>query len=255
MGLAEQAVERERKLRAENISSGKEHQEAEAAYRMAVQQLKTLGFADEQLKTIAREPDQATLEIRAPFAGEIIERNAVRGTLVEAGRPLFALADLSEMWAALHIPESQLTRLRVGQAVELRVHAIPLRRFRGTLTWIGARVDERTRMGQARAAVANPEGLLRAGLFARAQVVTATSDRAVLVPHSAVQTHGGKSLVFLKAEEDLYEARCVRVGAMKQDQLVILEGLSADDRVVVARSYALKSEMLKSRLGAGCSEE
>lgn len=255
MALAEQTVERERKLHADKISSGKDHQEAEAAYRMAVQQLKTLGFSDEQLKTIARQPDQATLEIRAPFAGEIIERAAVRGALIEAGKPLFALVNLSEMWATLNIPESQLTRLRVGQAVELRVDAIPMRQFRGTLTWIAARVDDRTRMAQARAVIANPDGALRAGVFARARIVTAASDRAVVIPQSAVQTHEGKSLVFLKVEDDLYEARCVRVGARQNGQLEILAGLSADDRVVVARSYALKSEMLKSRLGAGCCEE
>lgn len=255
MVLAGQTLERERKLRAEKISSEKDFQEAEVAHRMAVQQLTTLGFSDEQLRTLAAKPDEATLEIRAPFAGEIIQRHAVRGALVETGKPLFTVADLSEMWATLNIPESQLARLRVGQTVELNVEAIPTQTFRGSLTWIAAQVDDRTRMAQARVVVANPDGVLRAHTFARARILTSSSDNAVVVSQSAVQTLDGKSLVFVKLEDDLYEARCVRLGANQNGQREVLAGLRADDRVVVAHSYAIKSEMLKARLGAGCCAE
>ena len=91
------------------------------------------------------------MEVRAPFAGEIVERTAVRGALVEAGKSLFTLADRSVMWAMLNISESALAWVRVGQEVELQVDSLPNRKFLGKLTWIGAEVDERSRMARARA--------------------------------------------------------------------------------------------------------
>ena len=77
---------------------------------------------------------------------------------MEAGKSLFTLADRSTMWAMLNIPETALARVKVGQAVELRVEALPGQTFKGKLTWIAAEVDERSRMARARAEVPNPDG-------------------------------------------------------------------------------------------------
>ena len=54
------------------------------------------------------------MEVRAPFAGEIVERMAVRGALVEAGKPLFTLVDHSTVWAMLQVPEATLARVKIG---------------------------------------------------------------------------------------------------------------------------------------------
>ena len=141
------------------MTSEKDLQEAEADHRAACQQLRTLGFTEEQIDALEAKPqEQVLMEVRAPFAGEIVERTAVRGALVEAGKPLFTLADRSTMWAMLNMPESALARVKVGQAVELRVDSLPGQMFTGKLTWIGAAVDERTRMARARAEFANPDG-------------------------------------------------------------------------------------------------
>ena len=243
--LARQTFERERKLRTERISSEKDLQEAEAAYQAAHQQLKTLGIDEAPT-------DTAVLELRAPFAGEIIERNAVRGALVEPGKLLFTLADRSIMWAMLNIPEKHLTRVRVGQEVEFTIEALPGQTFAGKLTWIAAQVDERTRMAQARAELANPDGILRAQMFARARILTGNSEQAVIVPQSAVQQLDGRLLVFVKLTDDLYEARAVRVGAKHDGRVAIAEGVRAEDTVVVTGGYIAKSQLLISRLGAGC---
>lgn len=251
--LAKQTLDRERKLRADRISSEKDLQESEAAYQAAYQHLKTLGFEDAQIDALAQNPKEAAvLRLRAPFGGEIVERNAVRGSLVEMGKPLFTLADRSTMWAMLNIPEKNLAHVRVGQQVEFNVESLPGKTFGGKLTWIAAQVDERTRMAKARAEIANPDGVLKAQMFAQARILTHESDKAVVVPQSAVQQLDGKPFVFVKIEADLYEARPVRIGARHNGDLEILAGVRAEDSVVVARSFIVKSELLKSRLGAGC---
>jgi len=103
--LSHQTLERERKLWAERVSSEKDLQQAEADHRAACQQLRTQGFTEDQIDLLGRLPqEQVLMEVRAPFAGEIVERNAVRGTLVEAGKSLFTLADRSTMWADAQYP-------------------------------------------------------------------------------------------------------------------------------------------------------
>ena len=127
------------------------------------------------------------MEVRAPFAGEIVERVAVRGSLVDAGKPLFTLVDHSTVWAMLQVPEATLARVKVGQAVELRVDSLPGTVLLGKLTWIGPAVDERTRMARARAEFANPERLLKDKMFATARILTRQAEGAMLVPTSVAQ--------------------------------------------------------------------
>ena len=253
--LSHQTLDRERKLRADRVSSEKDLQQAEADHRGACQQLRTLGFTEEQIDTLGGKPhEQVLMEVRAPFAGEIVERSAVRGALVEAGKPLFTLADRSVMWAMLNIPESALARVKVGQTVELKVESLPGQTFTGKLTWIGAEVDERTRMARARAEVPNPDGLLKARMFARARIVVRSAEGAVLVPSSAIYALEGKPFIFVKLTDDLFEARAVSIGVKFDGQLEVLAGLKPQEVVVVRHGFALKSQCLSSRMGAGCAD-
>jgi membrane fusion protein, heavy metal efflux system len=253
--LSHQTLDRERKLRAERVSSEKDLQQAEADHRSACQHLRTLGFTEEQIDVLGGKPqDQILMEVRAPFAGEIVERSAVRGALVEAGKSLFTLADRSTMWAMLNIPESALARATVGQAVDLRVEALPGRTFKGKLTWIAAELDEHSRMARARAEVPNPDGALRARMFAKARILTHTAEGALLLPTSAICALEGKPFVFVKLADDLFEARAVALGVKFDGQLEILAGLNPSETVVVNHGFAIKSQWLSSRMGAGCAD-
>jgi cobalt-zinc-cadmium efflux system membrane fusion protein len=259
-GLRGKAVERQRRLREERISSDKDLQEAEAAHQATAaalqqtrQQLLVLGFDEERIRALT-ESDGApgVLDIRAPFAGEIIERTAVQGAMVEMGKPLFTLADTTALWAMLNIPETQIGRVHVGQKVDLTVESLPDRVFTGRLTWLSSGVDERTRLARGRVELANTDGILKARMFARARILTASSAGAVLVPESALQSVAGTVVVFVKSGADLFEARAVQLGARQHGQVHVVAGLQLTDEVVVSGAFALKSQLLISRLGAGC---
>jgi len=258
--LRDKTVKRERNLRTQRISSEKDLQEAEAAHEAAMaavqqarQQLLVLGFDEQRMRALVEQVGPpGVLDIRAPFAGEIIERTAVQGAMVEMGKPLFTLADTTVLWAMVNIPEVQLSQVRVDQKVELTVESLPGKMFVGTLTWLSATVDERTRMARGRAEVANAEGLLKAQMFARASILGTTSDGAVLVPESALQNVVGTVVVFVRCGEDLFEARPVQLGARHNGQVHVVAGVLPTDAVVVSGAFALKSQFLISRLGAGC---
>lgn len=254
--LTHQTLDRERKLRADRVTSEKDLQQAEAEHRAACQQARTLGLSEEDIDRMGSKPnDPVFLEVRAPFAGEIVERTAVRGALVEAGKPLFTLADRSVMWAMLNIPESTLARVKVGQTVELSVESLPGLIFKGKLTWIAAEVDERSRMARGRAEVVNKDGLLKSKMFAQARILTRTSEGAILLPSPAIQRIEGKDFVFVKLGEDLFDARVVRLGAKFNGNVEIVEGLKPQEVVAVNHAYPLKSAFLISRLGAGCADD
>ncbi|MFZ2656670.1 MAG: efflux RND transporter periplasmic adaptor subunit [Victivallales bacterium] len=251
--LAHKILERNRKLHASNILPEKDLQEAEALFHAATQHARTLGFSKEDIETFAKRPDESVfLEIRAPFAGEIVERSAVLGSLVETGKQLFLIVDRSTVWAMISIPESNLSHVKEGQDVELAVDALPGSTFTGKITWISAQVNDQTRMTQARAEVPNVDGLLRDKMFSRARILSTSSDKALIVPVSAMQNIEGKPVVFIKLSDDLFEARVIQAGGRQEGQLEVLSGLKVGEPVVINRSFALKSQLLISRLGAGC---
>jgi len=260
--LHEKELERQRRLRADGVVSDQDLQVAEAAFksaaaatRQARQRLAVLGFSGAQIAALASSTDAPSeLELRAPFSGEIVERTAVQGMLVQTGKPLFTLADTSTVWAMVDIPESQLSRARVGQPVRLTVESLPGRSFAGQLTWLPPAVDEHTRMARGRVELPNAEGQLKARMFARATILTEAAGSSVVVPRSAVQSIGGSPVVFVREAGDLFEARNVRVGATRDDAIEIVAGLAAGEPVVVAGAFALKSQLLISRLGAGCAD-
>jgi len=259
--LTHQTLDRERRLSADQVTSQAALQEAEAAHNAACLPLRTLGFTEERIEAFSHQPVGANdhspvlLEVRAPFAGEIIERMAVRGALVEMGKPLFTLTDRSVMWAMLQVPETALARVQKGQAVELRVDSLPDQVFTGTLTWIGPAVNERTRMTLARAEFADPNGRLKDKMFARARIQTQRTDHALLLPPEAVQYVEGKPLVFVKVADDLFDARAVQLGVRFNGTQQVLAGLEPQASVAVTHTFALKSALLMSRLGAGCADD
>jgi len=258
--LCERTLTRERKLREQRISSEKDLQEAEAAHQAAVaatqqtrQQLMVVGFDEQQIEAMATGGGgPGILEIRAPFAGEIIERSAVQGALAEVGKPLFTLADTTTLWAFVNIPESQLALVKIGQMVELSSESLPDEVFTGTLTWIAAKVDDHTRMAQGRVELQNADGRLKAQMFARARILTSDPEQAVVIPQSALQRLDGRPLVFVKLADDLYDARLVEVGNKHGRHIAVRSGLLPSDEIVVNSGFTMKSQLLISRLGAGC---
>ena len=257
--LARQTLSREQELFQKKISARQDLEQAQAAvavHESAIsasrQYLRDLGIATEDLSTDVGA--MSSLAVRSPLAGTVIERNAVAGTSVAAGATLFQVADLTSMWMELSIPENALATTHVGATLQTRFDAYPGLTFEGTIAWIAPSLDPPTRMLQARVLLPNPQGLLKAGLFGRANLVGTVSQTDIVVPAEAVQDIDGRPVIFTKLEDDLYESRLVQLGAKQNGHVAILAGLRPEDRVVTDGSYIVKSELLKARMGAGCTD-
>lgn len=260
--LTQQTLAREQDLHKREISARQDLEQAQAAAAVAdaavaesKQHLLNLGLSKDELAAVASEGATSSMQVRAPFAGTIIERTAVMGTAVEPGDALFTVADLSSMWMQLSVPEAELSSMQVGALVQARFEAYPGVAFEGEISWVAPTVNADTRMLEVRAILANPQGLLKEGLFGRASLAGFAQRAGVTVPADAVQDVDGKAVVFRKLEDDLFETRLIETGGLQDGSIAILAGLAPDDEIVTQGSYIMKSELLKARLGAGCTDD
>ncbi|WP_342379839.1 efflux RND transporter periplasmic adaptor subunit [Myxococcus stipitatus] len=266
--VAEANFRRESDLLAKGITSEREMREAESAFVTAQAErnaadgrLHALGMSDEDIATLrANEHYSSRFPAVSPIHGTVVEIQGTVGQAVEPTTSLFTVADLSELWVLLDISESQLSRVRTGQSVELTVQALPGQRFTGQVSYIGDIVDEKTRTIPVRVVVANTEGTLKPGMFAQAELATtsalpeAPKDTArLVVPREAVQTVGTKQVVFIPSGEHRFQPVEVRTGASSSREVEVLSGLEAGASIVAKGAFILKSELSKESMGEGHS--
>ena len=249
--LADSTVERETDLFARGISSRQELQQAEAEREQA---RSAVAQARRQLADYGLGSGGATLPVRAPFAGTVVERVAVVGETVAPGTPLFTVADLRTLWLELSAPEQLLLDLTPGKTLAVSFSGLPGRSFPARIFWVDPALDEKTRMLKALAEIDNADGLLKSGLFGDARFTDDAAATALTVPADALQVIDGASYLFVALEPDLFELRRVEAGRAENGRIAIASGLAAEEKVVSGQGFALKSELLKSRLGASCAD-
>lgn len=195
------------------------------------------------------------LPVRSPIAGTIVGLDLVSGEAVESGRTLFEVADLSHMWIDMALPLADAGQVALEQAVVFRPDGSPDDAVSGVVSWIATAVDETTRTLSVRAAVANDDGALRAHTFGRAQIVVRESPTAIAVPTEAVQWEGCCNVVFVYLGNEIFETRKVRLGARDAAYSEVVVGVLPGEVIATEGSHVLKSEILKSALGAGCVDD
>jgi cobalt-zinc-cadmium efflux system membrane fusion protein len=261
-GLANQTLAREKDLYKREISARQDLEAAQAAVAVhqsaierARQHLLMLGLSKQETNDVlSGKRDEPVLPLRAPIAGTVIARDATRGKAAKTEDALFEIADMSTMWFEFSVPEDQLASVAPGTKISARFDAYPGVSFDGEVQWIAAAVDPQTRAIKARVVLANPQAMLKDGLFGRATIAGAASADGLSVPATAIQDVDGRPVVFRKLEDDLYETRPVEIGAADGGNILVLAGLDASFSVVTQGSYVVKSELLKARLGAGCTD-
>lgn len=180
--------------------------------------------------------------IRAPFPGTIGLRGVSVGDYINAGDKLVDLVRLDPMQVDFRIPEVQLGSIAVGQAVKLEVDAFPGRDFDGEIIAIDPMIDPAGRSAQVRARIANTDGTLRPGLFARLRIVLGTNPKALVIPEQAIWPEGDQKKVF-RVEGGVVKLVVVKLGTRLPGQVEILDGLKLGDEVVTAGQLKLHEGM------------
>ena len=239
IALAEQArkaLNRAESLRAQNANSISDLESAQAKAREAQAAVDTL---------------QATVDRRrviAPFDGKLGIRMVNLGQYVAPGDAVVPLYKMDPLYVNFSLPQQDVQTLAVGQKVRLKLDALVDQSFEGEITAIDPQIDPKTRNVSIQATVANPDEILRPGMFASVEVVLPSSDKLIPVPASSIASapYGDTIYVVEKMKneggQEYLGARqqVVRLGARRGDQVAVIHGLKPGEQIVTAGAFKLR---------------
>jgi len=178
-----------------------------------------------------------TIEVRSPIAGVIVDQQVAGGEAVKSldnSQSLFTVADLSRVWVLCDVYENDLSKVALGDVVEVRLNAYPDRAFRGTVGNISQVLDPATRTAKVRVELANAGGLFRPQMFATAKFTSRRTYPRLLLPATAILRLHDKDWVFLRVNERAFRRTEVQGGMLDSHGMQdILAGLKPTDQVVV----------------------
>ena len=257
--LAKANYEREKNLFDQKIAAKKDVLTAEAEYRKAEAEVRSLeeklrlyGLSEAQILNI--ETASSQLLITAPAGGVVIEKDISQGQVVETGKKILTISDLSTVWIFVDVYERDLPKIRNGTEVTVSVDAYSEKTFRGTVDYVADVVNPETRAVQVRVKVPNPNRQLKPGMFATATFEAPGSDstkKAAYIPTTAVFDIKGKKVVFVEESSGRFHPKDVEVASVIGNQVEITKGLNEGDKVVTNGGIYLKSNLLKEELGHG----
>jgi len=257
--LAQTVEKRVRDLHEGKAAPSKDLQAAEAQLASAENDLRsaetTLEAARARLRIVGRtEAEISRLEqtgmlsrvttIAAPISGTVVARKVGPGQHVKAdsGEALYAIADLSTMWLKAQIFEQDIAQVRIGQEIEARVSAVPNRVFKARINAINSASDLTTRRVVVRAEIENPDGLLKAEMFAMFRISIGEASPAPAVPTNAVIREGDVATVWVETEPMLFKRRVVDIGIQQDGLTQIRKGLDSGESVVAQGAIFVDNE-------------
>ena len=194
--------------------------------------------AEQKVRVIGGDPSQpsATLDLRAPVAGTIVEQNVAgfEGVKSLDNTPnLFTIADLSQVWVLCDVFENDLGDVHLGDTAEIRLNAFPDQVFHGKVADISRVLDPATRSAKVRIVMANPQGSLRPGMFAVATLRSRTLHQHLVVPTTAVMRLHDKDWVFVQEGPKQFRKTEVHSGTAAPDGMQeVRSGVNASQTVV-----------------------
>jgi RND family efflux transporter MFP subunit len=254
--LAQAQEARDRALFAEGIIAERRVNESAAAARAAVArldqaraQLALAGMTPADLgRLVSQRQFSMQITLRAPLTGVVTAEHAKVGARVDALDPVLAIADLSNLWLELRLPQENAGRVAPGMLVSVTAAG---QTVTGTVTTVGGVVDGATQSVLVRAVVQNPQRVLRAGQFLTARLLARPAGGvAYTVPAAAVTRNGDDVLVFVRSGKGMIAQR-IEVLADDGTRVYVTGGISAGAVVAVEGVSALKALWLAAQERGG----
>ncbi|EGQ8004036.1 MULTISPECIES: multidrug efflux RND transporter periplasmic adaptor subunit VmeC [Vibrio] len=183
-------------------------------------------------------------EIKAPFAGVVGIRNVYLGQYIQAGSDIVRLEDSSVMRLRFTVPQTDISRIKLDQEVDIFVDAYPDQPFKGSISAIEPAVNVQSGLIQVQADIPNSDGKLRSGMFARANIIMPKLANQVTLPQTAITFTLYGDNVYIVTEEEgekRVKQHVVKVGERTKDIAHILEGVKPGDVVVTSGQVRLSN--------------
>lgn len=213
------------------------------------QKLTRFGMSEAAVKDLGAAGDASSgprSTLRAPFAGVVLEVQAVNGETVSADRELATVADLSTVWIQGDVYERDLAVIVEGREARVFVDAYPDQPLSCRITYVSDLLDPTTRTAKVRCELKNPGRRLRLQMFARMEIPSGAPRETLAIPRAALQQIDGEPSVFVRTGEASFERRPVKLGVTTDEWAEVQSGLQRGDRVVTTGAVMLKSRLKAS---------
>ncbi len=256
LDLARRNYERVSELRKENIASGKEYLQAKQELEAA--QIRAQG-ARSKLTRLGTRGASGRVVLRAPIDGMVLVMHAVSGEVARSQEALVTIGDNTALWVWADLYERDIAAVKRGQATRrlaatVSVKAYPGEGFPGLVDLISPAMDESSRTVKVRVELKNPDGRLLSGMFANVKVFLPEAEGTMALPRQAVLEDEGRSFVFVHYQGDDFVRRPVEVGRKWAGWVEIKKGIEPSQNVVADGAFLMKSDVLRSKMGAGCAD-
>jgi membrane fusion protein, heavy metal efflux system len=226
---------------------------ARAIVAKLAEQIRRFGWTDQDLvKLPAKQGTGQSIShsvLKAPFSGIVTSHHASVGEAVEPSTELLAITDMSSLWVLADVFEKDLSHIRPGKAVQVRVASYPGRVFQGRITYVADTIEPKTRTAKVRCLVQNNEGLLKLEMFATVEIPVDRASSVLTVPDASIQQIEGKPVVFIRKSDAEFQKREVQTGIMSGGFTEIRSGLQAGEKVASQGSFVVKTAFLRNLIG------
>ncbi len=209
------------------------------AYQQGLAALRA-SLAATQASLAAAKAQRAETVLTSPLDGYVTGRTADPGSMATPGQTLLTVQFFKRVWVSVSAPADISARMRTGQSVDVTLDTMPGKTFAATVVQINPSADTEARQFTVRAALDNPDGSFRPGMFAHVSIVTEKVVGAVAVPREAVQNDTGGQYVNVVDAESKVRRRAVKTGLADATHVSITEGLQAGEQVVTLCAVPLK---------------
>ena len=225
--------------------------EAEAAPQRRLHEAEIrLQAAREALAGFGGAGSGGRVAVRSPIAGVVSKRTIAPGGRVDAGAPLFTVVDPSVVWLTVNVPAAQASQVSraAGASFQLEGSATPHEARR--VVSVGSVIDPGSRTLPVIFEVPNPDGSIKVGATARAQVRTGARVNGVVIPFSAVLDEDGRPIAYVQPDGETFEKRELVLGAREGDRVLVRSGIKEGERVVTGAAYQVRLASLSTSVPA-----
>jgi len=217
-------------------------------YRATRDKIALWKFTEDEIDAMATSADiKAVVPVRAERSGVVTALNARKGMYVERGEMLMEVDDLSSVWVILDAFEQDLSRVRIGQTVDIVTDAYPGETFKASVRFIDPLLNPETRTVAVRAELENPGNKLKPDMLVRARLQQGANRNQVLtIPATAVLWTGTRSVVYVKepgSDHDGSGFRMVDItlGPRTGNSYEVKKGLNSGNEVVIHAAFTIDS--------------
>jgi membrane fusion protein (multidrug efflux system) len=198
---------------------------------------------DAQYSYESAQIQMAKMHVTAPFSGVIVDLPYyTEGVRVSSGQSMVKLMSYNKMYVEINLPEKNISEIKLGQEALITNYTLSEDTLIGYVTELSPVISNETRTFAGKLEIDNPELKLRPGMFIKANIITAQKDSVIVIPRDVIMSGSRGKYVFVVEGNSTADDRRITTGISNQDEIEVVEGLSANDRLIIKGFETLRDD-------------